>query len=160
VLRKLHGSLNVIQNRKMMMNKLTVTLVSFVFVIGTCGAAVAQSDEEKQMTEKNRGSEMAEIRYQDEVLSNPEMSGTARAEGARTGGNTAIINQNGSRNTSSVVQKGDDNVADQTQTGNYNDLRVEQKGWHNRSYESQTGDHNRKVKIQNDTETIIEQVNP
>ena len=112
------------------------------------------------MTEKNRGREMVEKNYQDEVLSNPEMSGAARAEGARTGGNTAIINQSGSRNTSSVVQTGDDNVAEQTQTGEYNDLLVEQKGRHNRSYESQTGDHNRKVKIQNDTETIIEQVNP
>ena len=103
---------------------------------------------------------MAEINYQDEVMSNPEMSGAARAGAVGAGGNTAIINQSGSRNTSSVVQKGDDNLADQTQTGEYNDLRVEQKGKHNRSYESQTGNYNRKVKIQNDTETIIEQVNP
>ena len=142
------------------MNKLTVTLVSFVFVIRACGTTVAQSKEANQTTANSIGSDMSEKNYQDEVLSNPEMSGPARAESVSAGGNTAIINQSGSRNTSSVLQTGDDNVAEQTQTGEYNDLRVEQTGKHNRSHESQTGSHNRKVKIQNGTEAIIEQVKP
>lgn len=97
---------------------------------------------------------------QDEVLSNPETSGAARAESVRTGANSAVINQSGYRNASSVVQTGDDNVAEQIQTGENNDLRVEQTGNHNRSRESQTGSHNRKVIIQNDREAFIEQVTP
>ena len=127
-------------------------------MIGGC-CAVVQGEESNQTATKS-GMEMVEINYQDEVLSNQGMSGAARAETVRSGGNTAIINQSGSRNASSVLQTGDDNVADQTQTGEYNDLRVEQTGKHNRSYENQTGDHNRKVKIQNGTEAIIEQVTP
>lgn len=142
------------------MNKVTVALVSFVCVIGACGAE-AQGDQEDQITVNSvDGSEMIEKNHQDDVLLNPETSGAARADAARAGGNTAIINQSGYRNTSSVVQMGDDNVAEQTQTGEYNDLRVEQTGEHNRSTETQTGSHNRKVKIQNGTETIIEQVQP
>ena len=142
------------------MKKLTVFLLIFFFVIGACSVSEAQSEEANQITADTKGSEMIGKNYQDEVLSNPEMSGAARAETARSGGNTAIINQSGSRNTSSVLQTGDDNVAEQTQTGEYNDLRVEQTGKHNRSHESQTGSHNRKVKIQNGTEAIIEQVKP
>ena len=141
------------------MNKLSVALVSFGCVIGACGA-VSQGDEGNQMNAKNGGNEMTGKNYQDEVLSNPEKSGAARAEAVHKGGNTAIINQNGYRNVSNVVQTGDDNVAEQSQTGEYNDLRVEQTGRHNRSHENQSGDYNRKVKIQNGTETIVEQVKP
>jgi trimeric autotransporter adhesin len=137
------------------MKKAMVILVSFVCVTGACGAVVQDEEEDQIMVNSTRGSEMVENNHQDDVLSNPETSGAARA-----GGNTAIINQSGYRNTSSVVQMGDDNLADQTQTGEYNDLRVEQTGEHNHSSETQIGDHNRKVIIQNGTETIIEQVKP
>ncbi len=141
------------------MNKAAIILVSFVSVNGAC-SAVAQSGEAYQMTGKQGRSEITMNNNQDEVLSNSETSGAARIETVRSGGNTAIINQNGSRNISSVVQTGGDNVADQTQTGEYNDLRVEQTGRHNRSREIQTGEHNRKVNIQNGSETIIEQIWP
>ena len=129
------------------MKKLTVFLLIFFFVIGACSVAEAQSEEANQITADTKGSEMIGKNYQDEVLSNPEKSGAARAEAVHKGGNTAIINQNGYRNVSNVVQTGDDNVAEQSQTGEYNDLRVEQTGRHNRSHENQSGDHNRKVKV-------------
>ncbi len=141
------------------MNKARVALVSFVCVVGAC-SAVAQGEEEDQTTTNSIGSVMIEKNHQDDVLLNPETSGAARADAARTGGNTAIINQGGYRNTSNVVQMGDDNVAEQTQTGEYNELLLEQRGEHNRSSETQTGSHNRKVIRQNGTETIIEQVKP
>lgn len=136
------------------MKKAIVILVSFACVIGACGA-VAQGEEENPAIENSTGSDMIEKNHQDDVLSNPETSGAARA-----GRNTAIINQSGYSNVSSVVQEGDDNVAEQTQTGEYNELRLEQRGKHNRSCETQTGSYNRNVKIQNGTETIIEQVKP
>jgi len=139
------------------MNKAVVPLVIFMSMIGAVGA-VAQNEKANEIT--NSRSDMSEKTYQDEIISNPQTSGAARAETAYSGGNTAIINQSGYSNASSVVQSGDDNVAEQIQRGEYNDLRVEQIGKHNRSHESQTGKHNRKVKIQHDTETIIEQVTP
>ena len=142
-----------------MMNKAAIILMSFVSLIGVC-STVAQSGEAYQMTGKQGRSEITMNNNQDEVLSNSETSGAARTETVRSGGNSAIINQNGFRNISSVVQTGGDNVADQTQTGEDNDLRVEQTGRHNRSREIQTGEHNRKVKIQNGSETIIEQIWP
>jgi len=140
------------------MKKATIALISFMSFFGVSGVAIQVSGSEPVLEQSE--SEMTEKNYQDEIMSNPEMSGAARAGTVSAGGNTAIINQSGSSNRSSVVQKGDDNVADQTQTGEYNELRVEQNGRHNRSYEHQTGDHNRKVKIQNGSETIIEQVTP
>ena len=154
--------------KKTSMKKATVILLSFVYVLITVGAVAQSKGTNHTATNFNDGettmesleSERAEKIHQDEVLSNPEMSGAARAETVGAGGNTAIIIQNGYRNSSSIVQKGDDNIAKQTQTGKDNDLRVEQTGKRNRSFESQTGDHNRKVKIQNDTETVIEQVAP
>ena len=137
------------------MKRSMVVFFCFVGVIGVFGA-VAKGEGEDQITVNSTGgSDMIEKNHQDDVLSNPETSGAARA-----GRNTAIINQSGYSNVSGVVQEGDDNVAEQTQTGEYNELRVEQRGKHNRSCETQTGSYNRKVKIQNGTETIIEQVKP
>ncbi len=135
--------------------KRSMVVLCFVGVIGVFGAE-ARGEGEDQITVNSTGeSGMSEKNHQDDVLSNPETSGAARA-----GRNSAIINQSGYSNVSSVVQEGDDNVAEQTQTGEYNELRVEQRGKHNRSLESQTGKHNRKTSVQNGSETIIEQVNP
>ncbi len=148
-----------IKNHEPTMKKRTILLVCFVNLIGA-GGAVAQNEEPNQTAITIIREEMTEKDFQEQVLSNPQMSGAARADSVRTGGNTAIINQSGYSNVSSVEQKGYDNMADQTQAGVDNDLRVEQTGKHNRSYESQTGEHNRKVKIQHSTEAIIEQVMP
>jgi len=98
--------------------------------------------------------------YQDEILSNPETNAGARVGIKRSGGNTAIINQNGSRNSSNITQSGDDNIAIQNQNGTENELYLKQTGKHNRHTETQTGSHNRKTIIQNDSETYIEQVTP
>lgn len=107
------------------------------------------------------GIDMSEEKnYQDEILSNPETNAGARVGIKRPGGNTAIINQNGSRNSSSITQSGDDNMAIQNQSGTENELYLKQNGKHNRHSETQTGSHNRKVIIQNDSETFIEQVTP
>ena len=150
------------------MKKAIVVLASFFSMIGT-GGILALCEESNQATAKvsdgelllkNSGSGMTQKNYQDEVLSNPETSGAARAESANAGGNTAIINQSGSFNSSSVIQMGDNNKAEQTQKGKHNDLRLEQTGRNNRSSENQTGNYNRKVIIQNGSETIIEQVTP
>jgi hypothetical protein len=107
------------------------------------------------------GIEMSEEKnYQDEILSNPETNAGARVGIKRPSGNTAIINQNGSRNSSSITQSGDDNMAIQNQNGTENELYLKQTGKHNRHSETQTGNHNRKKIIQNDSETFIEQVTP
>ncbi len=150
------------------MKKVNVILAGIVCLLGAFDASARSKaatrgtakDSAEAMMAKRSEVEMSEKDFQDEVLSNPQMSGAARASSGRSGGNTAIIKQSGSSNSSSVVQKGDDNVARQTQTGVDNYLRVEQKGRHNRSVEKQTGNHNKKVIIQNDRETIIEQVKP
>ena len=150
------------------MKKGIVALASFVYLIAAYGM-VALCEESNQAASKvsdgvlllkNSGSGMIQKNYQDEVLSNPETSGAARAESANAGGNTAIINQSGSSNSSSVIQMGDNNKAEQTQKGKHNHLRIEQTGRNNRSSENQTGNYNRKVIIQNGSETIIEQVTP
>lgn len=107
------------------------------------------------------GADMSEEKnYQDEILSNPETNAGARVGIKRAGGNTAIIKQNGSRNSSSITQSGDDNMAIQSQNGTENELYLKQSGKHNRHSEAQSGSHNRKVIIQNDSETYIEQVTP
>jgi hypothetical protein len=98
--------------------------------------------------------------YQDQILSNPQTNAAARIGIKQGGGNTAIINQNGHRNFSSIIQSGDNNMAIQSQSGHDNELYLKQKGSNNNHHESQTGSHNRKVIIQNDSETIIEQVIP
>ena len=146
-----------------------VILMSFFYVAGAGGGvaygevanqATANASGGETLLDSLGGNEMAAKNYQEEVLSNPEMSGAARAGAVSAGSNTASINQSGSFNSSNVMQTGDNNIAVHTQTGKDNELRVEQNGKNNRSYESQTGDHNRKVKIQNGTETIIDQVAP
>lgn len=106
------------------------------------------------------GETMTEKNYQDSILSNPRMSGAARAQEVRSGDNTAIINQNGTNNVSSVRQSGDNNLVVHTQNGIENEILVEQSGQNNRSIETLCGSRNRKIIIQNDTETIIEQVDP
>ncbi len=104
--------------------------------------------------------DIADMMYQDKVLSDPGLSGAARADQVRKGGNVAIINQQGANNVSQVKQAGDNNFAEHAQSGVFNDILVEQRGKGNRSREQQTGACNRKVVVQNDSETIIEQVNP
>ncbi|NTV67092.1 MAG: hypothetical protein HGB06_05305 [Chlorobaculum sp.] len=104
------------------------------------------------------GSMLEQNNFQDQILSNPETNAAARTGIQQGGGNTAIINQNGHRNSSSVIQSGDNNMAVQSQSGNDNELYLKQKGSNNSHHESQTGSHNRKVIIQNDSEAIIEQV--
>lgn len=111
-----------------------------------------EEDAGEEMNNKND--------YRDNILSNPETNAAARAGLIVGGGNTAIINQNGSQNSSSIIQSGDDNMATQNQTGIDNDLYLEQSGNRNRHKETQKGSHNRKVIIQHDSETIIEQVTP
>lgn len=103
--------------------------------------------------------------YQAEVLSDPRISESARANAVLNengfDGNTAVIVQGGKANKSLIRQSGKNNSARQTQTGEKNDLRVEQNGDNNRSEEKQTGKNNHKVKIQNgikEEETIDEDV--
>lgn len=150
------------------MNKalMVLTGIGFLTMPGYSSAECGSPEELKTnnaaevIAPENSGENMTDKNYQDEILSNPRTSGEARAKSTQSGGNTAIIIQNGSRNKSSVKQAGDNNRAEQTQTGIENELRLEQCGKNNRSRETQTGKHNRKVIRQNDSETVIEQVNP
>ncbi len=100
--------------------------------------------------------------YQKAVLSDPHLSELARANAATqssppapssTGGNQAVIRQEGTSNVSSVTQEGSNNKALQTQKGRFNDLAVRQAGTDNVSVEKQVGDYNHKVKTQNGVTT-------
>ncbi|MCE1273220.1 MAG: hypothetical protein LWW75_01650 [Chlorobiales bacterium] len=150
------------------MNKTIMLLpgIGFLAMVGYSSGECGGPEELKAKTAgdlivpENSGEKMSDKNYQDEILSNPRTSGEARAKSTESGGNTAIIIQNGSRNKSSVKQAGDNNTAEHTQNGMENELQLEQTGKNNRSQETQTGKHNRKVIRQHDSETVIEQVNP
>jgi len=100
--------------------------------------------------------------YQQEILSNQNISDIARTKAITgSGGNTAVIIQDGDANYSAVWQSGNNNYARQTQNGDDNSIQLNQKGNHNYSDEKQTGKYNRKMIIQNGERkktTIIEQV--
>lgn len=104
----------------------------------------------------------SEADYQTEIMTDPTISPAGRLNTV-TGGNVAIINQEGASNSSTVVQSGDNNYARQKQTGARNDISLNQQGDNNRSEEQQNGKYNHKIIRQNGntTETvIIQQVDP
>jgi hypothetical protein len=107
----------------------------------------------------NSGGNISNNNYQDQILADPKTNSAARV-GIYGSGNIAIINQHGSNNNSSITQSGDKNYAEQAQTGANNEMYLMQNGANNRHVEKQIGSKNKKVIIQNDTETIIEQVSP
>jgi hypothetical protein len=117
-------------------------------------------NEVTEGADTERGIMIEENNYQDQILSNPETNAGARVGIKQGGGNTAVIRQNGHRNSSSITQSGDSNMAIQSQVGTDNQILLNQSGRNNLNFEEQTGSHNRKVIIQNDTETILEQVTP
>jgi hypothetical protein len=139
--------------------KRVVFFVGLMLIIGRA-VVLGQIGGPMIIDPENNGVDMdgKSSNYQDEILSNPQMNSAARV--GVTVGNKAVINQNGSDNSSSISQSGDNNWAEQTQYGNRNDIYLKQNGKNNRHRETQTGNFNRKVIIQNDSETIIEQVTP
>lgn len=121
---------------------------------------ITTDNEVTNESDTERGVMIEENDYQDQILSNPETNAAARIGIKQGGGNTAIIRQSGHRNSSSITQSGESNMAIQGQEGTDNQIMLIQSGIHNQNFEKQKGSHNRKVIIQNDTETILEQVAP
>ena len=105
--------------------------------------------------------------YQQQVISDPNISNFARAQAAinaskdgSSGGNVAIINQDGTSNSSTVIQSGNNNYASHTQKGVDNDIYLDQQGNNNQSNELQTGKHSHKVIIQNGDKVETEKNSP
>lgn len=144
--------------------KIFLLLTVMVFMVGSGRVFGQICPADSGSGNQNSGENMGkQDDYQKQILSNPETNQGARVGigSNQTGGNTAIINQNGSSNSSSIIQSGSNNKAEQYQKGKNNSLHLNQKGKNNYHKESQIGDNNKKVIIQNDSsEVIIEQVVP
>lgn len=144
-----------------------LVLVPFAVMSATDGRiaikqlpAKAQIDDKKAKKEKVIPTETEEAAaapdHQAEVLADPIITTYGRANAfthflgtqSSSGGNVAVINQEGTSNSSVIVQRGSHNTATQTQNGLFNDIYLDQEGQHNMSKESQKGKYNRKRKIQ------------
>lgn len=112
--------------------------------------ASGQDGSESPMYKGEHNAPAQQNDYQQQILSNPEISDIGRANALTGGGgNTAIITQEGSANRSTVTQRGKSNYARQRQIGTSNDINLNQQGDRNESDEEQQGEYNHKTIIQN-----------